>query len=102
MLIARINLLNTFCDYLKSVWNKKATKAQLKKVAEIISWNIWQMDGLKGTIPFKEIKEEETQINFFDFLAVNETNEEDDIPTECVIKDWEEDEIIKYNDLKRG
>lgn len=103
LLIARVNLLNTFVDYVQARWDKAPATVQLKKIAEIISWNIWQMDGLKGTVPFGEIKEEDNQISFFDMFSID-TDEppEDDGPVECVIKDWETDETITYNEMKEG
>ena len=51
LLIARMNLILTFVDYMKCKWDKEPTKEQLEKIATIISWNIWQMDGLNYTIP---------------------------------------------------
>ena len=53
LLIGRINLLNTFVDYLENRWKREATSIELRKAANIIAWNIWQMDGLTGTIPFR-------------------------------------------------
>ena len=52
LLIARINVLDTFVEYLKYRWGREATDNELKKVANIIVWNFWQMDGIKGTVPF--------------------------------------------------
>lgn len=46
LLIARINLLMTFCDYLQERWGRNPTEDELKAVAHILSWNIWQMNGL--------------------------------------------------------
>lgn len=54
LLLARINLLLTFEDNMIYKWNEQPTKSQLKKIANIITWNIWQMDGLTGTIPFSK------------------------------------------------
>lgn len=53
LLIARINLLMTFVDYLDYKWHRQPEKSELRKIANIISWNIWQMDGLKGTVPIE-------------------------------------------------
>ena len=61
LLLARENLLYTFIDY----WNdkfpndkinldRKISKEKMEmllQVAEIISWNIFQMDGIKNVIP---------------------------------------------------
>lgn len=51
LLIARENLLYTYIDYYSYKFNKNPSVDVLKKIADIISWNIVQMDGLKGTIP---------------------------------------------------
>lgn len=61
LLLARENLLYTFIDY----WNDKFPKSKINlnrkitsekyeillKIAEIISWNIFQMDGIKYVVP---------------------------------------------------
>lgn len=54
LLIARINLLLTFVDYYKDCWGEEPDKRLLRRIANKIVWNIWQMDGLKNTIPFRE------------------------------------------------
>ena len=51
LLIARINLVLTFVDYMNHKWKKDPTQKQLMKIARIISWNVWQMDGLTCEIP---------------------------------------------------
>ena len=49
LLIARINLLLTFIDYKEKKWKEEPTEKELSDIATIISWNLWQMDGLKYT-----------------------------------------------------
>lgn len=73
LLIARINLLETFCECMWDRWNKEPTDIELKKVAEIISWNIWQMDGLQGVVPHTDI--------------------------DCKIYDWKENKKLTYKSL---
>lgn len=51
LLIARMNLILTFVDYMNDKWKKSPTQEQLKTIAKIISWNIWQMDGLTYKVP---------------------------------------------------
>ena len=51
LLIARINLFMTFIENYKYKWNIEPNSAAMMKIIDIISWNIWQMDGLKNTIP---------------------------------------------------
>lgn len=51
LLIARENLLYTYADYYYERFNKKPSLDEVKKIAKIISWNIFQMDGMKFVIP---------------------------------------------------
>ncbi len=51
LLIARLNLFMTFIDYYRKKWNKNPDNHELRKIATIISWNLWQMDGLSFTVP---------------------------------------------------
>lgn len=51
LLLARENLLMTFVDYYKAKFGKEPQLKSLLYIAYIISWNFWQMDGLKGVIP---------------------------------------------------
>lgn len=76
LLIARINLLQTFIDNLQFKWNREPTVKELEKLAKIISWNIWQMDGLRDCIPHTHIL--------------------------CKIMDWKANEIILFKHLKKN
>lgn len=53
LLLAREALFVSFVEYYQAKWKvKKLPEMEaLRKVAEIISWNIWQMDGLSYGIP---------------------------------------------------
>lgn len=51
VLIARENLLYTLIDYYKDKFKKDPSLAALKSFADIISWNIFQMDGIKCVVP---------------------------------------------------
>lgn len=51
LVLAREALLYTFIDYFKAKFGKMPTLKSLSYIAYVISWNIWQMDGLKGVIP---------------------------------------------------
>ena len=82
LLIARINLLMTFCDYLKDRWDREATKAEIKKFANIISWNLWQMDGLSDTVPVGIPEDSFEQMTLFG------ENEKEIPSVDCKIQDW--------------
>lgn len=51
LVLAREALLYTFIDYFRAMFGKDPSIDILLNIAEIISWNIWQMDGLKCVIP---------------------------------------------------
>lgn len=70
ILLAREALFYTFCDYYEAfcrdVLGKKnrLTIATLRTIAYIISWNIWQMDGLNFTLPMSGCQREKAQRQF--------------------------------------
>ena len=49
--LTRESLLHSFCDYYVDRWRKMPHIEAIKKAAEIISWNIWQMDGTCFKVP---------------------------------------------------
>ncbi len=51
LFIARENLLVTFIEYYYYKFQKMPQEKTLLNIVEIITWNLWQMDGLKGVIP---------------------------------------------------
>ena len=51
LLLARENLLYTFIDYYQAKFGKLPLQKSINYIAYIISWNIWQMDGLRGVVP---------------------------------------------------
>ena len=51
ILIARENLLYTLNDYYEDKFGRKPSTLIQQEFAEIISWNIFQMDGIKYVIP---------------------------------------------------
>ena len=97
LLIGRINLLMTFVDYLDFKWHREPTEKELKSIANIISWNLWQMDGLKGTVPIKPT-EENVQLSLMDFCE--EKTEQENIAQKCRIFDWRDNSSILFETLK--
>ncbi len=51
LLIARENLLYSFIDYYQAQFSEPPSSELQKEIAEIIVWNIFQMDGLKYVLP---------------------------------------------------
>lgn len=97
LLIARINLLQTFIDNLNFKWHREPTKNELNTIAEIISWNVWQMDGLTDCIPYgSSISNDGIQLSLFDIFEEPSSQKD----TSCYIKDWQEDKEILFKTLK--
>ena len=97
LLIARINLLITFLDYMQDRWARNPTESELQKVANIIAWNIWQMDGITGKVPFGKPKEERT-LNMFDFTVGDNDSEPEEM--DCKIFDWTRRRSYTYRSIK--
>ncbi|HAT82653.1 MAG TPA: restriction endonuclease subunit M [Eubacterium sp.] len=51
LLLARENLLATFIEYYCDRFDEDPSLKQLMQIANVISWNIWQMDGIKYVVP---------------------------------------------------
>ena len=51
ILLARENMLYTFIEYYRDRWGEEPTLAEQTEIAEVVAWNIFQMDGLKFVIP---------------------------------------------------
>jgi type II restriction enzyme len=98
LLFARLNLVQTFIDYYTDRFSKEPTDKMIDRIANIVSWNLWQMDGLRDTIPFETPKDEFQQISFYDFFANAEKTERSSVY--CKIKDWRSNKIIEYRSMK--
>ena len=103
LLIARVNLLMTFVEYMQLRWNRNPIKKELNKVVNIIVWNIWQMDGLTGLIPFFELRIKDGDVikkvkNVFGIEVTRIFLSEQF--GKCVIKNWRSNKKrIYFNDV---
>lgn len=94
LLLARENLLYTFMDYLDYKYKRKPSFDELKTIADIISWNIWQMDGIQFTVPFQTVTEQNHQMTMDDILEDKSSE-----PVFCKIRDWRSKETVTYASL---
>ena len=104
LLIARINLLMSFVDYLNYKWNREPTAFELKKIANIIAWNLWQMDGLTGAVPLGVPEEDTYQYSLFDFIdGIGNMKEEntETISPKSRIYDWRTSHSVLFESLKK-
>ncbi|EJW97425.1 type II restriction endonuclease [gut metagenome] len=84
VLLAREALLLTYIDFYVDKWGKLPLKEALENPVEVISWNIWQMDGLQGTLPgAKGIPLLQRVTNGYDLFKDE---------TLCIIKEWHKQE----------
>ena len=80
LFLARRNIFDTVAEFLFDKLAAQEFRKILPTVAEIISWNFFQMDGLKYSPPFSE--------NANLFGGVN-----------CQIKDWRTGKIFEFMEL---
>ena len=96
LLLARENLLYTFIDCYEARYKCVPDITLLQEFAEIISWNLWQMDGLTYRIPREKSEDQpQSQLSLFD-----ESPKEAPAPL-CKIMDWQKKKAIKVNDIKK-
>lgn len=99
-MLARGNLLLTFVEYYQDKWECQPTEKQLRTVANVIAWNLWQMDGLKDTVPFGKPYEEHHQMTIFELIGVADPA---DIPSvSCKVYDWRRGNSLLFSSMKRG
>ncbi len=104
LLIARENLLNSFIDYYVAKFNHIPGVDKLEAITRIISYNVFQMDGLKYRLPIVEkIRSEkrDVQLSFFGDMEMEDQQLEMvvDEGEEVKVKNWVNDRMIKFKDL---
>ena len=112
LLIARENLLYTFIDFYRDKFKRKPRLKLIKEIAEIIAWNLFQMDGLKYVVPMS-CKNDKKVINGVDTLLGKEDDRiEGKTCHGCLkktakghngryvkIMDWEENKVVRFVNL---
>ena len=99
LLIARINLLLTFAENMKFRWHREATVQELGEIARIISWNIWQMDGLSNTVPYGVPEKGFSQLSFDELLS-DKSEEKVNVQPQCRIMNWRAKRSMTFASLK--
>lgn len=117
VLLARENLLYTMIDYYEDKFNRKPTVKVQEEFAEIISWNIFQMDGLRYVVPMTCFHEYEldpqpplfaqqgdsraSKIKEFECEGCKYNRPYKHNGTYVKIMDWNKEKSIKFVDLIR-
>lgn len=97
LLLARINLFRTFEEYLWERWTREPSSDEYNKILNIIVWNIWQMDGLTGTIPFDKLRQKVQALSLFDT-----PRSDNGASPPCVIFDWNTGKAVEYLSMAGG
>ena len=123
LLLARINVFETFCEHLHERWGMGITDDELDQAAWIVSWNFWQMNGFTCAVPtnkmdavaqstlfgFEEPVPEPLQPTLFDLLdessfdkSTQQEKEEESGETVpfCITYDWQENEPFEFQVMK--
>jgi hypothetical protein len=95
LLTAREMLLYTFLQHYREKFGKDPIMRSINYIAYIISWNIWQMDGLKMVIPGSCEKNTQPITDLFGDIiesaecpACKNGDLYGHIGTKCLIRDW--------------
>ena len=116
MLLARENVLYSYIDYYKERFEKNPPLDLVEEIAIIISWNIWQMDGIKYVIPnsCKNRKNKYVQISLFgddtsirisitlhdiECIGCKKNNPYQHLGIYCVIMNWKTNRKNKFVNL---
>jgi hypothetical protein len=107
LLLARETLLYTFIENYVEKFNTEPKPQDIQNIAYIISWNIWQMDGLKQVIPNSCISSIKENKNLFD-ESTKEIIECTGCKAGkyhlhngiyCLIMDWKQNQEIRFVDM---
>ena len=99
LLLARVNLLLTYAEHLQARWQRKPTKEELQPIATIISWNLWQMDGLRLSVPGGKPQPEAEQLDLFSMFG---TVEEQTPAVSCKVKNWRSNKTQNFETIQEG
>jgi hypothetical protein len=110
LLLAREALLWTFIEYYQEKFGKTPLLKSINYIAYIISWNLWQMDGLKGVVPDSckngVIEKIQTLFGEEEQIVNCAGCQQDDLRKHngiyCLIRDWPNDKKkIRFIDLMK-
>lgn len=109
LLLARENVLFTFIDYYEDRFGNAPDIGLLKKVANIISWNLFQMDGLTLKVPFPDfnVRNHDSDTDLFDVhdslkKVVDQSTAKNGINYYCRVFDWRTNESIEFRTLLKN
>lgn len=110
VLLARENILYTFAEHYECKFEVPAMPKYLIKIAKVVAWNIWQMDGIKFVVPNSCHEETDPQLSLLgDGPTMHECPgcEKNDNSRHngiyCRIYDWPANRSVEfYSFVKKG
>lgn len=81
LFLARENLIQTYIEYYVDRFNENPAVDDLKTIAKIIALNVFQMDGLSYTLPYKKSTDDENE------------------PVAVKLMDWDTGEMITFESI---
>ena len=96
LLISRVNFMMTYREFYQKRWQKEPELSEWEKIENIITWNLWQMDGLTGEIPYARMDPLGPDL----FQLADPAFKEEDIHPACRIYDWRnEKKSVVFNEI---
>lgn len=96
LLISRVNFMMTYREFYQKRWQKEPEFSEWEKIENIITWNLWQMDGLTGEIPYARMDPLGPDL----FQLADPAFKEEDIHPACRIYDWRnEKKSVAFNEI---
>lgn len=99
LLIARVNIMKTVMEHYFSKWEEAAPASFLRKLTNKVAWNLWQMDGLSGRIPY--CAEDPEGADLFSFGDIDIRPLLSVGQPVCRVYSWRSDcQSVSYEDVK--
>ena len=109
VLLARENIFLTTIEFFHNKYKKYFSSEISREFAEIISWNIWQMDGIKYVIPNTCHSFTDFDHSFFEVKEIRKNcpgcETGDHLKHNGIyaaIMDWDENKVVRFVDLVSG
>lgn len=99
LLLGRINVFLSVLETMKTLWNKFPNFRQQEQIATIISWNLFQMDGLTDCTPIGISEDRSVQLPLFDCF---EDFQDKETATPIRIAWWDSSKKYLFREMKEG
>lgn len=117
LFLARKELLLDYAEHYMAKFGDEMREDSLAQAADVITWNVWQMDGLKGVVPGTCHSEQKTKgdgaLLFDDIVGGKDSEKELPCPgcargdvhrhngVYAVVMDWESGEKVQFVDMMK-